>query len=245
MLFLMICVTIGNSYKNKIEKMTDVLGFNVNQEDKQEIHELIKEDLKEIVSNIYQVDIDSIRNLEKIATTLQKDGLTIPGDLTVKGKFNYLPKGTIVSYYSTQPPQGWALCDGKTVNGLKTPDLRGRFIMGVTNESGFKLNNYGGSKKINRNNLPNFTINTNNDGTHTHNMPWKWKDNYYERKYAENKSYAFGPISAHSQATHGGTYDNIMKSLKSKSGHEHQISFTGGNRDYLQPYYALTYIIKL
>ncbi len=27
--------------------------------------------------------------------------------------------------------QGWALCDGRTVNNIKTPDLQGRFIAGV------------------------------------------------------------------------------------------------------------------
>ena len=147
------CVTIGNSYKNKIEKMTDVLGFNVNQEDKQEIHELIKEDLKEIVSNIYQVDIDSIRNLEKIATTLQKEGLTIPGNLTVSGKLtvdkdtnlksnltvekNTDTKGqtTINSLYGGKSTGGgWR---DITVNGGHV-----RFVVG-TNKFGFHNNNNG------------------------------------------------------------------------------------------------------
>ena len=30
-------------------------------------------------------------------------------------------------------PKGWAECNGQTVNGIKTPDLRGRFILGVGN----------------------------------------------------------------------------------------------------------------
>jgi microcystin-dependent protein len=30
-----------------------------------------------------------------------------------------------------QVPSGWALCDGRTVGGITTPDLRGRFIVGA------------------------------------------------------------------------------------------------------------------
>ena len=30
-------------------------------------------------------------------------------------------------------PKGWAECNGQTVKGIKTPDLRGRFILGVGN----------------------------------------------------------------------------------------------------------------
>ena len=48
--------------------------------------------------------------------------------LNVTGPFNLLPKGTIVAFNGTTAPTGWAICDGKTVNGYKTPDLRGRFI---------------------------------------------------------------------------------------------------------------------
>ena len=32
-------------------------------------------------------------------------------------------------------PTGWALCDGSTVNSLKTPDLRSRFIVGASNNT--------------------------------------------------------------------------------------------------------------
>ncbi len=43
------------------------------------------------------------------------------------------PVGTIILWSGTavDKPAGWALCDGTEVNGLKTPDLRGRFILGA------------------------------------------------------------------------------------------------------------------
>lgn len=47
--------------------------------------------------------------------------------------FEAFPKGTILAWYSKSGvvPKGWAVCDGS--NG--TPDLRGRFLMGVSNFS--------------------------------------------------------------------------------------------------------------
>jgi microcystin-dependent protein len=43
-----------------------------------------------------------------------------------------MPKGGIIMW-SGEPhtvPSGFSLCDGQTVNGVQTPDLRGRFIVG-------------------------------------------------------------------------------------------------------------------
>jgi len=44
----------------------------------------------------------------------------------------YLPNGVILLWYGGECsiPQGWAVCDGRTVNGRMTPDLRGRFVLG-------------------------------------------------------------------------------------------------------------------
>ena len=82
-----------------------------------------------MITDIYQVDVDAIRNLSKMANDLTiNNSLKVPGGLNVDGPFNLLPKGTIVAFNGTTAPTGWAICDGKTVNGYKTPDLRGRFI---------------------------------------------------------------------------------------------------------------------
>lgn len=43
------------------------------------------------------------------------------------------PLGGIIMWSGTKAPSGWALCNGLTVNGYKTPDLRGRFIVGYDN----------------------------------------------------------------------------------------------------------------
>jgi hypothetical protein len=56
---------------NKIESMADV-----------------SVDIEDTIRQVYLVDVEAIRNLSNIATQLQAGGLTIPGDLTIKGKLN-------------------------------------------------------------------------------------------------------------------------------------------------------------
>ena len=219
--------------KNNIEKMTNILQSDI--------------------------DIDSIKNLSAIADKLQKGGLTIPGnlkvigDLSVDKNFNYLPRGSIIAYNGNQAPSGWAICDGGTYENYTTPDLRSKFIIGSKNENNFRTGDSGGSKKITRGNLPNFEISTNNDGEHTHKMPYMSKNvhnhsSHQNQMYAENKRASFGPITADSRCNdcgNSGNYDNISNAMKDYSEHTHKIAFTGGNTDYYQPYYALTYIVKL
>jgi microcystin-dependent protein len=43
------------------------------------------------------------------------------------------PVGLIVPYNGTSAPSGWAFCDGSTVNGYVTPDLRSKFVVGAGN----------------------------------------------------------------------------------------------------------------
>ena len=105
-------------------------------------------DIKKMITDVYQVDVDAIRNLSKMANDLTiNNSLKVPGGLNVEGPLNFLPRGTIVAFNGTTAPTGWAICDGKTVNGYKTPDLRGRFIrmhsdsLGGFNAWGGKLMN--------------------------------------------------------------------------------------------------------
>ena len=42
-----------------------------------------------------------------------------------------VPVGGIIVWSGTTPPEGWALCDGRVAKGRRTPDLRGRFVLGT------------------------------------------------------------------------------------------------------------------
>lgn len=67
-------------------------------------------------------------------------------------------KNTIIAYYGDTPPYGWVLCDGRIVNGIQTPDLRNKFVMGGDETSQSTLQTY--LKKINFDKLSNENINT-------------------------------------------------------------------------------------
>ena len=138
---ILVCAFIYLKYenscnKNNIEKMTETKD--------------IPSQITEQINKIYKADIKSIRNLADISQKLQSKGVTLPGvlniegDLTVEGKFNYLPTGSIIAFNGITAPKGWTVCDGTK----GTPDLRGRFIR-MWNDVGFKQTNtwHGGATK--------------------------------------------------------------------------------------------------
>jgi len=60
--------------------------------------------IKEAVRLVYMADVDAIRNLSDVATKLQKDGLTIPGNLTVTGTINVKGPSTLDSTLMVKGP---------------------------------------------------------------------------------------------------------------------------------------------
>jgi microcystin-dependent protein len=161
-----------------------------------------------------------------------------------------IPVGTIVAYYSTQVPQGWALCNGQTVNGHKTPDLRNRFIVSTGNK--YRINSTGGNANAV---VVSHNHSMEKDGRHTHLISAstynRWdmnKDNrWYEAGYADNTSDYWGAVAAHGSGKWHTNLDKIMERAKHNSEHKHKINNNGesGTNKNLPPYYALTYIMKV
>jgi len=79
-------------------------------------------------------------------------GVTVSGPLSVKGTgslsgYGTIPVGGIIMWSGSESsvPDGWALCNGQTSNGCRTPDLRGRFIVGSrSGNSEYNVNTTGG-----------------------------------------------------------------------------------------------------
>ncbi|MBP5233986.1 MAG: tail fiber protein, partial [Planctomycetes bacterium] len=61
--------------------------------------------------------------------------LSVAGSLNGDGA---APVGCIIlwSGAANNIPEGWALCNGQTVEGQKTPDLSGRFVVGYDPKDG-------------------------------------------------------------------------------------------------------------
>jgi hypothetical protein len=118
LIIIIIYLIISHSKKNNIENFA------------------VTDDIRAAVKEIYNTDMEAVRQLDIISKEFIAGGLKAPGNvkitgnlgttgnLEVTGAFNLLPKGTIVAFNSTSAPYGWTLCDGS--NG--SPDLRGKFI---------------------------------------------------------------------------------------------------------------------
>lgn len=57
--------------------------------------------------------------------------LTVGGSGEAEGfhGLGMAPVGAILMWTGSTPPAGWVLCDGSVVGGVRTPDLRGRFVL--------------------------------------------------------------------------------------------------------------------
>ena len=205
--------------------------WNKNSESMADVASLTEDKIKELIYKTYLIDVTAIKNLSDVANKLQAGGLTIPGDLTVSGKFNYLPRGTIVAYNQNTPPTGWTLCDGS--NG--SPDLRNRFILGWGNRG---ITATGGEENV--------TLTEAHMPSHSHNGSGTTSSD-------GAKTYQGGGSSGwnagyHHRISLGG---NNAWNINTSDNHAHTFSFTtdsrGSNQSHnnMPPFYVLTYIMKL
>jgi len=219
--------------KNSIEKMANTDDTKIRDQ----------------ISSIYKADIQSIRNLADISKKLQDKGVTLPSDLTVEGKFNYLPTGSIMAFNKAVAPPGWAVCDGTK----GTPDLRGRFIrmhsgtLGTKNASinvSYDKTIAGNSRSDIRSRILKHKFGeiagTDHQALATGEMPkhnHPYIDAYWSEHWGNDKSHGNTLRGAHGAQDS----DNAPYTLKRTT------SNTGGNwgHNNQPPYYVLTYIMKL
>lgn len=175
----------------------------------------------------------AINTLAQISRSLMSGGgLTIPGtvkitgNVTIDGAFNYLPTGVIVAWKppggGSAAPAGWAICDGSG----GTPDLRGRFILGVGNSNTeFSIDHPMDQK----------------DGKEKHKLTVAEIPSHNHND-AVNKSILSWNVALPGQLTAyagggGGSYVNSNSLINSTGG--------GNEHNNMPPYYVLQYIMKL
>ena len=223
---------------NNIKKVDNEVSKNIGKIDG--AIKKIPKTVDERVNQIYLTDIDAIRNLSNVSKKLQSGGLTIPGDLTVKGKLNYLPKGTIVAYNGTTAPPGWAICDGRDGR----PNLKGRFIYGYGGRGrSNKWKNYSGAEyvKLTEKQMPkhNHSLTINNGGNHYHGIT-TYNDDFNQRG---------GGYGAIGWENHDSNNQSVFKNTNYGGSHSHGHSMgkTGSSHSHenMPPYCVLLYIIKL
>jgi len=135
-----------------------------------------------------------------------------------------IPKGGIIAWNGTTPPEGWAICDGN--NGR--PDLRGKFILGL---------NLAGASTPDKdeNGQQPLTINT----------PGK-KGGREKVKLIESEMPKHSHIGAMFNSRNEGGW---VSGRDAEAGRREnvKVSETGGDQphDNMPPYYVLAYIIKI
>jgi len=196
-----------------------------------------------------------------VGGTLTVNTVATPGNATVDGILTAaafagngtIPMGGIVAWAGTVPPQGWALCDGQTVEGRRTPDLRGRFVLGQGAGAGLTprtIGQVGGSEThvLGLQHLTSHThvfdpvsSQTSAAGAHQHGHP--------------SHAVGYGIAPSRIGGRHGirtGTHFG-WETLEDYTSHTHrvQISATsstlGGGQSHpgMPPYYVLAYIMRV
>jgi microcystin-dependent protein len=140
---------------------------------------------------------------------------------TVSGK-GTLPVGSIVLWSGSKDniPDGWALCNGQTSNGRKTPDLRNRFVVGAGR--GYSVGATGGADSV--------TLSLSELPSHTHEL--------------------YGRSSGYTWLVHNDSHEVITYANKGWGSWSEKINDStsaggGGAHENRPPFYALCYIMRV
>ena len=83
-------------------------------------------------NTLYSSNISIGNDLGVTGATTLTGNLSVTAPSTISG-YGTIPIGGIIMWSGAiaNIPTGWALCNDQTVNGIKTPDLRNKFIVGA------------------------------------------------------------------------------------------------------------------
>jgi microcystin-dependent protein len=197
------------------------------------------------IREIYKIDTDAIRNLSNLAKDLTVNNkLKVPGGLEIDGALNFLPKGCIIAWTGTTAPAGWALCNGE--NG--TPDLRGRFILGLGHSQGLSdrpINQRGGAEThtLTVNEIPAHNHTMNNAGDHSH----TFNDAYFAEAWGPEKKWGNNLAGSNKGADSDNAVWTVSNNTNTTGNHTHTINNNGGGQPHnnMPPYHVLAYIMRL
>ncbi len=185
------------------------------------------------------------------ASTTVKSPLTVEqGDISVDANHAFrrnnvdiaVPVGGIIMWNEAEIPDGWAICNGQQVPGIKngkavmikTPDLRERFVVGVGESSDYALKKTGGQAFV--------TLTAAQSGlpAHTHNMAHTHGNGLRGKEGTGTQSNVFrsGAESPSKPEQRTGasskTYTDENAAQNASASHENR-----------PPFYALYYIMRV
>ena len=219
-----------NSYKSSVNNL---LSTN-----KSEIFNKVQQDIKTLQDNVALSFTTSNSTLTTAIENINTNSNTLRDTLN-SSMSNIPPPLTIVANYNSYAPSGWQLCNGDlltavdgtivnykaTITGnplaLRTPDLRGRMILGVNFDNtssaltSTKIGDYGGTEK------------------HTLTIDEMPPHNHAHTAYHANFKHSGDPTEGSTKSDGKGEF---------KVGGD----VTGGNKPHnnMPPVYVLNYIIK-
>ena len=171
-------------------------------------------------------------NTTLAGNTTFNNNVTVAGGITVKDTGSFtgygtIPVGGIIMWSGTTVPDGWALCNGQTVNSQKTPDLCNKFVLGK-NTIGENSNLAGGNSSV--------SLSVGNLPAHSH--LYAGDDQVC---YIHDGNYNAG----NNVVSRPGGYD--ASSSDKGSGTIYRTSNTGSGQSFsiMPPYYKLAFIMRV
>jgi microcystin-dependent protein len=186
--------------------------------------------------------------LEVTGRSYLNGNLTVATNGTIAG-YGTIPLGGIIMWSGVAVPDGWALCDGATVNGIVTPDLRGRFVLGSGAGGGLTprtIGQSGGDESITLTmaQMPAHThTNSPTGGEHTH--------TFKARHSWQTDGMTFIKLAWNGGDPNADSMDYTIPSRKDGTTHGAHVhpnpQNAGGGQPHnnMPPYYVLAYIMRV
>lgn len=194
-----------------------------------------------------------------------RSGNTFSGDQTVYGSViatsfvgdGAIPIGGIIMWSGSTVPDGWALCNGSTVNGRTTPNLSGRFVLASGSGTGLTprtINQTGGAETqtLSTSQMPSHYHSVNppstssaSGGSHNHDVM-----GYYGTGIG-GASGATGDVALYNS---DGNWVWRLDWTSTEGSHQHVVDIAafnsassggGAAHDNMPPYYVLAFIMRV
>ncbi len=189
------------------------------------------------------------QQLEVVGSSSLSGNLAVVAPGIILG-YGTIPLGGIIMWSGGAVPDGWALCDGTTVNGNVTPDLRGRFVLGSGSGDGLTPRTIGatsGDETVtlketqmppHTHNVDPFAFNTGSTGSHTHSIGARtsWQGDGGTCVKGDGNSIN-GSVATYSGGDHIHVID-VPNTISTSAG-------SGLPHNNMPPYYVLAYIMRV